>query len=34
MSHRFEVGKQYRNPKGPYTVLQFDGDTMILRYLA
>ncbi len=32
MSHRFEVGKQYRNHKGTYTVLQLDGDTMILRY--
>ena len=28
----FEVGKQYRNHKGAYTVLQIDGDTMLLRY--
>jgi len=32
MSGPFEVGKQYRNHKGTYTVLQVDGDTMILRY--
>ena len=28
----FEVGKQYRNRKGTYTVLQLNGDTMLLRY--
>jgi len=32
MSGPFEVGKQYRNRKGAYTVLQLDGDTMLLRY--
>ncbi len=32
MSSPFEIGKQYRNRKGAYTVLQLDGDTMLLRY--
>ena len=32
MSGPFEVGKQYRNHKGTYTVLQLNGDTMLLRY--
>ena len=32
MSGPFEVGKQYRNHKGAYTVLQLNGDNMLLRY--
>lgn len=32
MSGPFEVGKQYRNRKGAYTVLQLNGDAMLLRY--
>ncbi len=32
MSHPFEIGKQYRNRNGEYTVLKLDDDTMIFRY--
>jgi len=32
MSGPFEVGKQYHNRKGTYTVLQLNGDVMLLRY--
>ena len=33
MSHPFEVGKNYRNRVGEYTVLEIDGDRMKIRYV-
>jgi len=33
MSHPFEVGKNYRNRVGEYTVLEIDGDRIKIRYV-
>ena len=34
MAHLFEVGKNYRNRAGEYTVLALDGEKMTIRYVS